>query len=373
MASNPIPAPRALDDMRGTAGGLAAGLAASWAMDRFQSAVIPLFQPSGPDHGDQTPAPEKAANIVARLVSGSDVPKRDRAAAGSAVHYVIGGLTGAVYGLLAERYRPATAGRGALFGIASATLIDQLAVPLTGLARPAWHYSLRTHAYAYLSHVVFGMATEAVRRALRDRPDAAESRDYTPLPLEEAALPFALGMANGQRTMTPPAIVSLAAASGALKLDGSRLAFLAHPLTAGLFTIGAAAEYYVDVQPGTPDRTDPMAIGGRMAGAALSAAAIARPEERTQAALIGAAGAVAGAYLGYRVRAFASRALGRDLPVGVVEDTMCLAGTAAITGFAVLKRRREARQQRLEAARNAALSSSAAAPAPRTVHPHPAG
>jgi len=369
MAANPLPATRLADDMRGAAGGLAAGLAASWAMDQFQNAVIPLFQPSGPQHGDKTPAPEKAANAVARLVSGHDVGRKDRPAAGSAVHYLVGGLTGAAYGLVAERYRPATKGVGVLFGLASATLIDQLAVPLTGLARPPWQYTLRTHVYAYLSHMVFGMATEAVRRSLRGK---ADGQDYTPLPLEEAALPFALGMANGQRTMTPPAITSLAAATGALKLEGSRLAFMGHPLTAALFVVGAAAEYYVDVQPGTPDRTDPMALGGRMAGAALSAAAIARPDGRRQAALIGAAGAIAGTFIGYRVRAFASRALGRDLPVGVAEDVLCLAGTVAITGFAAMKRRREARQKRLEAAKAARLTSSARLQAQRTGQLQPA-
>ncbi|WP_081996194.1 DUF1440 domain-containing protein [Croceibacterium mercuriale] len=365
MAANPLPASRTLDDMRGTAGGLVAGLAASWTMDRFQTAVIPLFQPSGPQHGDKTPAPEKAANAVARLVSGHDVDKRERPAAGSAVHYLVGGLSGAAYGLLAERYRPASMGGGALFGIASATLIDQIAVPLTGLARPPWQYSLRTHVYAYVSHVVFGMVTEAVRRSLRGTPG---KQDYTPLPLEEAALPFALGMANGQRTMTPPAITSLAAATGALKLDGSKLAFMAHPLTAALFVAGAAAEYYVDVQPGTPDRTSAMGLGGRMAGAALSAAVIARPEQRRNAAVIGAAGAVAGALIGYRVRAFASRALGRDLPVGVAEDVLCLAGAVAITGFVTLKRRREARERRREAAKAARLTASARLQAQRTDH-----
>lgn len=369
MATQPLPATRTLDDMRGTASGLAAGLAASWAMDRFQSAVIPLFQPSGPQHGDQTPAPEKAANAVARLVSGRDVGKSDRPAAGSAVHYLVGGLAGAAYGLVAERYRPASKGGGVLFGIASATLIDQIAVPLTGLARPPWQYTLRTHVYAYLSHMVFGLATEAVRRSLRGK---ADGQDYTPMPLEEAALPFALGMANGQRTMTPPAITSLAAASGALKLDGSRLAFMGHPLTAALFLVGAAGEYYVDVQPGTPDRTDPLALGGRMAGAALSAAVIARPDARPKAALIGAAGAIAGAFIGYRVRAFASRALGRDLPVGVAEDVLCLAGTVAITGFVAAKRRREARERRREAARSARLTASARLQAQRTDHLHPA-
>jgi len=369
MTANPLPATRTLDDMRGTAGGLVAGLAASWAMDRFQNAVIPLFQPSGPQNGDRTPAPEKAANAVARLVSGRDVGRNDRSAAGSAVHYLVGGLTGAVYGLVAERYRPATKGGGVLFGLASATLIDQLAVPLTGLARPPWQYTLRTHVYAYLSHMVFGMATEAVRRSLRGKAGAP---GHTPLPLEEAALPFALGMANGQRTMTPPAIVSLAAATGALKLEGSKLAFMGHALTAALFTVGAATEYYVDVQPATPDRTDAMALGGRMAGAALSAAAIARPEGRQKAALIGAAGAVAGAFIGYRVRAFASRALGRDLPVGVAEDVLCLAGAVAITGFAAIKRRREARQRRLEAAKAARLTSSARLQEQRTGRLQPA-
>jgi len=346
------PVTSTLDDLRGTAGGLAAGLVASWAMDRFQDATIPLFRPGGPDGGGQTPAPLKAANFVARLASGRDVPKAEQGPAGSAVHYIFGGLSGAAYGLVAERDGRAASWRGAAFGLVCATLIDQLAVPLSGLARPPWRYTLRTHVYAYASHVVFGLVTEGVRRSLRGR---AGRRDYTPLPLEEGVLPFALGMASGQRTMTPPAAISIAAASGVLDLTGTRLAFLGHPVAAGLFTLGALGEYYVDVQPGTPARTSAMGLGGRVAGAALAGAAIARPDKRAQSALIGAGGAVAGALIGYRVRMAAARALRRDLPVGVAEDLLCLGGTAAITAFVVLKRRRE-RRQRVQAERVSAFA-----------------
>jgi uncharacterized membrane protein len=323
---------------RSTARGMASGLAASWAMNRFQDHAQLLFAPGSGSSGD--PATVKAADRLSLAVSGRHLKKRDKDVAGSAVHYVVGTLTGGLYGALTQVQPRASRWRGAAMGIATATLIDQLAVPVAGLARPPWKYSFGTHLYGYASHIVFGMATDAVRRILQD--NRAPSQTETSLTIEDWALPLMLGLANGQRTMTPAAAVSITAASAGLDLARSRLAFLSSPWTAAAFGTAALGEYYVDIQPGVPARIAPMGIGARMAGGALAGAATARKDKHVLAAVVGAGGALAGAYISYRVRMRIARAFGFDRSVGLAEDLLSLGGSLALAGFAALRARRPA-------------------------------
>lgn len=328
---------------RGAASGLVAGLGASWAMDRFQVVVQPVLRAAGGGNSSGAPATVIAAERTSRLFAGNALAGDYREAGGSAVHYTIGMLTAGLYGAVAERRPGVTRWRGAAFGIASATLVDQLLVPLAGLARPPWRYSLATHLYGYVSHIVFGMVTEAIRRQLRatgSQSEAAGARDPSSITLEDAAVPLMLGMANGQRTMTPPAVVSIAAAGGALDLSRTRLSFLSSPWTAAVLTAGAIGEYVVDVNPATPARTALPGLAARLAGGALAGAATAREEKRAFASWVGAAGALAGTLASYAVRMRLARALRRDRPAGIAEDLLSLAGTGAITAFAAMRVRR---------------------------------
>jgi uncharacterized membrane protein YagU involved in acid resistance len=150
------------DPVRGLAAGLAAGLIASWAMDLFQAAAAKLVTPP-----KGTPATVKAADMASRAATGDPLPEADKDNAGQIVHYLFGAALGAGYGLLAE-YRPrATAGFGTAFAMGSATLFDEIAVPAAGLGKPPTEAPLSSHANSYASHAVFGVVTEAVRRALR--------------------------------------------------------------------------------------------------------------------------------------------------------------------------------------------------------------
>ena len=98
--------------------------------------------------------------------TGEYFARKNKEAAGNAVHYLFGALLGGAYGLLAE-YRPeVTKGYGTLFGAASA-VFDEVAVPVAGLSGPPTDFPAATHAYALASHVVFGGVTEATRRLVR--------------------------------------------------------------------------------------------------------------------------------------------------------------------------------------------------------------
>ncbi len=156
---------RTFSPVRGAAAGLAAGLVASLAMDQFQKVWARFVtMPKG-----GAPATVNAADKASRAVNGTPVAKADKAGAGTMVHYLFGGALGAAYGVAAE-YRPAvTRGFGSAFGLGTATMFDEVAVPAAGLSKAPTEFGLRTHAYSYASHLVFGAATEAVRRVLRAR------------------------------------------------------------------------------------------------------------------------------------------------------------------------------------------------------------
>lgn len=146
---------------RGTVAGLIAGVAASFAMDRFQAAASGLLPSDG---GEEEPATEKAADAVATAMTGQKVSDAAKPLAGQSVHYALGIGLGIAYGIAAE-FRPAvTAGFGTAFGVGTATLLDEAAVPAVGLGEVPWKAPLSTTLYAFASHLVFGGTAEIVRR-----------------------------------------------------------------------------------------------------------------------------------------------------------------------------------------------------------------
>lgn len=148
---------------KGAFAGLAAGLVASFAMDRFQAAVAALSS----DGQEGEPATQKAADRFSEMATGRRVPEDDRPLAGQAVHYGLGCALGAAYGAMAE-YRPAvTVGGGTAFGLGVAARLDEGLVPAVGLGDAPWNTSPSTHLYTGASHAVFGASAEVTRRLVR--------------------------------------------------------------------------------------------------------------------------------------------------------------------------------------------------------------
>lgn len=146
---------------RGLVAGVIGGAVASFAMDRFQALASSLL-PSG--DGDSEPATEKAADAVATGVTGHAISDADKPLAGQAVHYAVGIALGAAYGIAAE-FRPSVAaGYGTAFGLGTATILDEAAVPATGLGSAPWGAGIASNLYSYASHIVFGGVNEIVRR-----------------------------------------------------------------------------------------------------------------------------------------------------------------------------------------------------------------
>jgi uncharacterized membrane protein len=140
-------------------------------------------------------------------------------------------------------------------------------------------------------------------------------------------LPLGIGFVAGLRSMTAPAAVSWAAATGSLRLEGTSLAFMASWITVAIFTLAALAELVTDKLPKTPRRTKPGPLIGRIILGGLSGAclSIAAGASLVTGALLGGIGAIIGAYGGY---GFRSRLVGRfgirDLEVALFEDVIAV-------------------------------------------------
>lgn len=158
---------------KGLVAGVVGGVVASWAMDRFQYWWLSFgggdelqLQQAPSDHREE-PATVKTASAISEGVFRHSLTDREREIAAPFVHYAVGTTAGAVYGLAAEYEPDVTTFAGIPFGAAFCMVVDEGALPLLGLAKGPTAYPISTHAYAFASHLVFGLTAEVVRRAVR--------------------------------------------------------------------------------------------------------------------------------------------------------------------------------------------------------------
>ena len=88
-------------------------------------------------------------------------------------------------------------------------------------------------------------------------------------------LAFLIGVIDGLRSMTAPAIVAWAAHRGWLNLLNSSLSFMGSTPAVAFFTLGALGELVVDKLPSTPRRTARLGLIARSVLGGLSGAAVA--------------------------------------------------------------------------------------------------
>jgi uncharacterized membrane protein YagU involved in acid resistance len=137
------------------------------------------LQQGSPDHGigrelqeqgkdeEQDTAPARLANAISVGVSGHELTEHEKEAAGVAFHYAMGTTSGALYGAVAEVIPEVKTGAGLPFGVVVWLAVDEGLVPAAGLSKSSAEYPLSIHAYALTSHLVYGLTTEMVRRAVR--------------------------------------------------------------------------------------------------------------------------------------------------------------------------------------------------------------
>jgi len=140
-------------------------------------------------------------------------------------------------------------------------------------------------------------------------------------------LAFGIGVTAGLRCMTAPAVVAWAVHLGWINLSGSRLAFMGSVWAVALFTLLALTEYVVDQLPSTAARTTAGPLTARIVVGLLTGACLATGEGAALwvGAVIGALGAVAGAFGGYQARVRLVRGLRvPDAVVAIPEDLVAV-------------------------------------------------
>jgi len=142
-------------------------------------------------------------------------------------------------------------------------------------------------------------------------------------------LALLIGVVAGLRALSAPAVMSWAAFLKWINLNGTWASWMGHPVTVAILSVLAVVELVTDQLPKTPSRTTPpqfisRLITGGFAGAVLGTA---WGWGYTWGGLVaGAVGAVLGTLGGYQARKRLAAAVGRDLPIALLEDVVAVGG-----------------------------------------------
>ena len=147
----------------GLAAGAAGGLAASYLMSLAHE-WINRAAGGAPRAGVQS-STAQAVDEAAQRVAGRPLFTEKKYAGSAALHYAVGTAVGGLYGAAASTAPALGKAAGVPFGTAVWAGLHLGAAPALGLARP-YEAPLVVEAAELASHVVYGVATEMVRRGV---------------------------------------------------------------------------------------------------------------------------------------------------------------------------------------------------------------
>ena len=150
--------------IRGMLAGVVGGLVGSCAMMVYMEAVSKAINGKMPPQGDNVTA--KVADLVARKVARKELSENAKQTGGALVHYGFGTIVGSAYGTAVEYMPWASAGFGVLYGTALFVVADEFSLPRLELAHWPEDESVLDQLGHLGAHLVYGVATEAVRRAV---------------------------------------------------------------------------------------------------------------------------------------------------------------------------------------------------------------
>lgn len=139
--------------------GFVGGLVAS-ALKTLCEVIAPPRAP-----GVQSPL-GNALDAVSMSLSGEVMPEATKSLAEPALHFVFGALAGSVYAVLERKIPLIRAGYGTLFGFSFWLLLHEIALPLMGLSPTPAQMTVWEQGNELVTHIVFGVVLEFVRRAL---------------------------------------------------------------------------------------------------------------------------------------------------------------------------------------------------------------
>jgi putative membrane protein len=105
--------------------------------------------------------------VLANRISDRPLTEKEEEVSVRAIHWGFGALVGGIYGALAE-YQPAiTSKLGASFGLTLCGITHASALPMMGLTETPENQPAREHASELVTHAIYGVTTEVVRRTAR--------------------------------------------------------------------------------------------------------------------------------------------------------------------------------------------------------------
>ena len=150
--------------------GAIAGAASVWMMDRVTGY---MYRNEDPKAYKQEKKAQKNGKYVAFVAAdkmanavGASMSDRQEYIAGKTVHYLLGIMPGALYGVLRHRVKGLDKGRGLLYGLGLFILMDELVAPLTGLSSGPAAYPWQAHVRGLAGHLTVGATTDTAIRAL---------------------------------------------------------------------------------------------------------------------------------------------------------------------------------------------------------------
>ena len=158
MRTSPEIAPpgRKRSMLKGFLAGAIGGLAGAAAKAVAEAVYPPRTQ-------GQIPPP---AVLVNRIAS-RPLSETEEVVSVQAIHWGFGALVGGAYGAVAE-YQPVVTGRlGANFGLTLCGMTHASTLPIMGLTESPENQPAREHASELVTHAIYGMTTEVVRRVVR--------------------------------------------------------------------------------------------------------------------------------------------------------------------------------------------------------------
>jgi putative membrane protein len=108
---------------------------------------------------------------LAEQVAGRSLPEVQKQVASHGIHWGFGAAAGAVYGAMVEAEPSLGAWRGAAFGVALNKITHESLLPRLGLTPPKKEQPPQERISEWVSHAVYGIFTDSVRRTVRKMLD----------------------------------------------------------------------------------------------------------------------------------------------------------------------------------------------------------
>lgn len=159
--------------------GAIAGAVGVWVMDRVGWDMYLSEDPEAFQKEKEAQIEGKYASHVAvgkmADAMGKDLTETQQHKLGKGMHYGLGVMPGALYGVLRDRVPGISAGQGLAYGLGLFILNDEITNPLMGLSSGPTAYPWEAHFRGLITHLVLGAVTETVIGALDQATGTARS------------------------------------------------------------------------------------------------------------------------------------------------------------------------------------------------------